>query len=293
MVSPGRPSNEKRRRKLLDSLSKDEADFVQVILDKLKEKAWAAPVVAGFRDNGGIAQANKDRMFELRFGYALDQVGIVPQYEIPGEGQSTMDFGSTSGGQRWRVEMVRLNETQAVKDATWSSVDAAGIPRTGRILRTYAEDPKQSLEGETLRAVERICQKCESKGRPHKFPALDGAYHAMLVDFRTFMNGGDIPNRIHVALGADAVAPQDRLFWNQRRPITGVFGKETNVRGAAQVRERVHFLGFVCERMYGPGEFAAATQFIANPYLFADAPAVRTAMAAWPLQPTHLINGGD
>ena len=278
-----------------DSLSKDEADYVQAIMDELKDKAWSAPVVAGIRDNGGIVQANKDRMFELRFGYALDQVGIVPQYEIPGEGQSTIDFGFTSGGQRWCVEMVRLGETQAVKDATGSSVDADGVPWTGRTLRTGAEDPKQSLEGETLKAVERICQKCESKGRPHKFPAPDGAYHAMLVDFRTFMNGGDIYDRIHVALGADAVAsvaPQYRLFWNQR-PITGVFGNETNVRGAAQVRERVHFLGFVRERVYGPGEFAAATQFIANPHLFADAPAARAAIATWPLQPTHLINGGD
>jgi len=190
------------------------------------------------------------------------------------------------------VEMVRLGETQAVKDATGSSVDADGVPWTVRTLRTGAEDPKQSLEGETLKAVERICQKCESKGRPHKFPAPDGAYHAMLVDFRTFMNGGDIYDRIHVALGAAAVAPQYRLFWNQR-PITGVFCNETNVRGAAQVRERVHFLGFVCERVYGHGEFAAATQFIANPHLFADAPAARAAMATWPLQPTHLINGGD
>jgi hypothetical protein len=276
-----------------DSLSKDEADFVRVILDKLKGKAWSARLVAGIRDNGGITQASKDRMFELRFGYALDQVGIVPQYEIPGEGQSTIDFGFTSGGQRWRVEMVRLNETQAVKDTTWSSVGADGIPWTGRILRTDAEDPKQSLEGETLKAVERICQKCESKGRLHKFPAPDGAYHAMLVDFRTFsVNGGDIDDGIHVALGADAVPTPYRLFWNQR-PITGVFSNETNVRGAAQVRERVHFLGFVRERVYGPGELAAATQFIANPHLFADATAVRAAMAAWPLQPTHLINGGD
>ena len=275
-----------------DSLSKDEADSAQAILDKLKDKPWSAPLVAGIRDNGGITQANKDRMFELRFGYALDRLGIVPEYEIRGEGQSTIDFGFTTGGQRWRVEMVRLSETQAAKDATWSSVDADGIPWSGRILRTYAKDRKQSLEGETLKAVERICQKCELKGRPHKFPAPDGAYHAILVDFRTFMNGGDIHDRIYVALGADAVAPQDRLFWNQR-PITGVFGNETKVRGAAKVRERVHFLGFVRERVYGPGEFAAATQFIANPHLFADASAARAAMAAWPLQPTHLINGGD
>lgn len=93
---------------------------------------------------------------------------------------------------------------------------------SGRILRSDADDAKQSLEGETLKAVERICQKCESKGRPHKFPALDGAYHAILVNLRTFSNGGDIHDRIHVALGAVAVAPQYRVFWNGR-PVTGVF----------------------------------------------------------------------
>jgi len=275
-----------------DSLSKDEADFVQAIMDELRDLAWSAPILAGIRDNGGITQANKDRMFELRFGYALDCAAIAPQYEIPGEAQSTIDFGFTNNGQRWRVEMVRLGETQAVKDATGSSVDSDGIPWTGRVLSTNAADPKQSLEGETLKAVQRICQKCEFKGHPHKFPVPDGAYHAILVDFRTFMNGGDIHDRIHVALGADAVAQRYRLFW-EKRPITGVFSKETKVRGAAQACERVHFLGFVSERAYKPGEFAAATQFIANPQLFADADAARAAMATWSPQPAHLINGAD
>jgi len=94
-----------------DSLSKDEADYVQAIMDELKDKAWSAPVVAGIRDNGGIVQANKDRMFELRFGYALDQVGIVPQYEIPGEGQSTIDSASrataNAGAWKWSASARR------------------------------------------------------------------------------------------------------------------------------------------------------------------------------------------
>ena len=275
-----------------DSLSKDEAEFVQSIMDELRDRPWAAPLLASIRDNGGISQANKDRMFEVRFGYALDRVGISPQYEIPGEGQSTIDFGFTSDGQRWRVELVRLGETQAVKQATGSRVDADGVKWSRRILRSDADDPKQSLGGETLKAIERICQKCESKGQSHKFPALDGANHAILVDFRTFSNGGDIHDRIHVALGAAAVAPQYRVFW-QGRPITGVFSDTTSLRGAAQARERVHFLGFVHERTFRPGEFPTVTQFIANPRLFADAAAARAAIATWPLYPAHLINGGD
>jgi hypothetical protein len=275
-----------------DSLTRGEGDYAQTIMDELKDQAWAAPILAGIRDNGGIAQANKDRMFELRFAYALYGQGIAPQYEIPGEGQSTIDFGFTGNGQRWRVEMVRLGETRAAKEATDSVVDEDGIPWTSRILHTDADDPKQSTEGETLKAVERICQKCESKGRPHKFPVCDGAYHAMLVDLRTFVNGGDVHDRIHVALGAESVAPQYRLFW-ENRPITGVFSKATNLRGAAECRARVHFLGFVHERAYRAGEFAGATQFIANPSLFAGVPEARAAIATWPLQPATLLNGRD
>jgi hypothetical protein len=38
-------------------------------------------------------------------------------------------------------------------------------------------------------AVQRICQKLEKDGKPHKFPALSGKTHVLLVDFRTFKNG--------------------------------------------------------------------------------------------------------
>jgi hypothetical protein len=185
---------------------------VQVIMTEFHDRPWAAPRVAGIRDNGDVMRANKDRMFELRFGYASNSAGIEPQYEIPGEGPSTMDFGFTSSGQRWRVEMVRLGETQAVKDATGSRIDADGVTWSGRILRTDADDARRTLEGETLKAVERICQKCESKGRPHKFPAPEGAFHAMLVDFRTFSSGGDIRDRVHVTLGVAAVGPLTSLL---------------------------------------------------------------------------------
>jgi len=139
----------------------------------------------------------------LRFVYALHGQGIAPRYEIAGEGQSTIDFGFTNKGRQWRVELLRLGETRAVREATKSTVAADGIPWTIRILCTDADDPRQSTEGETLKAIERICQKCESKGRPYKFPVPDDSYHAMIVDLGTFVNGGDVYDRVHVALGAE------------------------------------------------------------------------------------------
>lgn len=74
------------------------------------------------------------------------------------------------------VELLRLGETQAVKAATKRSVDKDGVAWSERILSTVAEEPTQSTEGETLKAVQRICQKCEQGGRPHKFPAPGETY---------------------------------------------------------------------------------------------------------------------
>lgn len=275
-----------------DILSQEEADFAQTIIPELANQPWAQPIVADINDNGGLTRENKDRLFELRFAYALHRAGVTPRYEIPGEGKSTIDFGFASQGRPWAVELLRLGETQAAKSATGHAVDENGVPWSGRLLSTVAEDPTQSTEGETLKAVQRICQKCERDGRPHKFPAPGEAYHMILVDFRTFLNGGDVHDRLHVALGAEFVAAQYRLAW-LGQPISGVFSARTAVRGAAVISDRVHFLGFVRERTYKPDEFGAVLEFVANPYLFTDAAAVRAAGATWPLQPVRILNGAD
>jgi hypothetical protein len=51
------------------------------------------------------------------------------------------------------------------------------------------------------------------------------------------------------------------------------------LRGAAFIRERVHFLGFVNEKSYEPGAFGAAIQFIANPNVFESAAEADAALA--------------
>src|SRR6266436_1426963 len=91
-----------------DILSQDEADFAQTILPELANQPWAQPLVAGIKDNGGLTRVNKDRLFELRFAYALHRAGITLRYEIPGEGKSTIDFGFASQGRPWAVELLRL-----------------------------------------------------------------------------------------------------------------------------------------------------------------------------------------
>ena len=75
---------------------------------------------------------NKAKFFELRFGHALRQAGIVPRYEVPGEGESTIDFAFASGKQEWLVELMRLKETAAAKQATTTKIDDDGIPWISR-----------------------------------------------------------------------------------------------------------------------------------------------------------------
>jgi hypothetical protein len=275
-----------------DSLSDSEARFSQTILDELADQPWAGKLIAEINRNGGITRNNKSRLFELRFAYSLHLRGIVPSYEIPGEGDSTLDFGFTSVGQAWAVELVRLEETSAVKRATQWTLDALGVIRSSLHLYTNADDPRQSPEGETIKAVERICQKCERDGRPSKFPVPNGTYHALLVDFRNFLDGADSYDCIHVGLGGEYVEKEGRRYRWKGKPISGVFNPRTNLRGAEQARQRVHFIGFVSEEAYNPGEFGNVTRFVANPHLFVDANAVRAAFATWPLQPAAVLRTG-
>ena len=187
---------------------------------------------------------------------------------------------------------MRLGETDAAQRATQTQMDDSGAVWSARRLLTDADDPRESEEGETLKAVERICQKCERGGRPCKFPAADGSLRAILIDFRTYLNGGDEYDWIHVGLGGAHVRDEHcRRYW-QGKLITGVFDPDTSVRGAAEARERVHFLGFVREPSYRAGTFGEATQFVANPNLFAGADEARAAIASWPLQPARILNAG-
>jgi hypothetical protein len=159
-----------------------------------------------------------------------------------------------------------------------------------RVLYSGGSDPRQSPEGETLKTIQRICQKCEQGGKPHKFALPKCGFNALLVDMRNHLNGGDVWDQIHIALATERVPHAAlRYFWDGK-PITGVFDKRTKMKGAAEARERLHFLGFVHDRAYQDTKFASKIAFIGNPYLFGSSEEMNAAMATWPLQPARLIN---
>jgi hypothetical protein len=112
----------------------------------------------------------------------------------------------------------------------------------------------------------------------------------LLVDFRTFLNrGGDEYDRLHVGLGGDVVPNEARRRYWKGNLITGVFSPNTKVRGAAEARERLHFIGFVNEKSYETGAFGLAIQFLANPHLFKTSKEARAALLDWPLNEPNIL----
>jgi len=279
-----------------DTFTGDEAALMETIMAELKSVPWAQPLLKDIADNGGLCGANMARFFELRHGHALHKTGITPGYEVPGEGASTIDFGFTNKGHTFKVEMMRLTETAAARAATTEEIDEHGTRWVKRILSLANADKKQSGEGETLKAVERICQKCEKGGKPYKFLPAAEAINLLLVDFRTFASrGGDLYDYLHIALGGLYVKPPYRMYWGDgksRKLISGVFSPHTTVKGVVEVRERLHFIGIVNERRFKIGDHAQAINFVANPHLFKTSHEVRATLQNWPLPlaPSQVLN---
>ena len=78
------------------------------------------------------------------------------------------------------------------------------------------------------------------------------AYHPILIDFRTFLNGGDDADRIDVGLGGECLDREVLRFRWEGELISGVFNERTTVKGAEQAREREHLIGSVNEREFHP-----------------------------------------
>jgi len=84
------------------------------------------------------------RQSSSSFGYALHGAGITPGYEIEGKGGSTLDFGFAAGGRNFRVELMRLEETEATRHATHTGTDAEGVEWSSRVLSSHSEDQRQT-----------------------------------------------------------------------------------------------------------------------------------------------------
>ena len=84
--------------------------------------------------------------------------------------------------------------------------------------------------------------------------------------------------------------PQVFRNYYEGRLVSGVFDADTKVKGAAEARERLHFIGFVNEKSYGDGSFGTSIQYVANPFLFTTPEEAHAAMGGWPLGAPDILN---
>jgi large subunit ribosomal protein L30 len=274
-----------------ESLRSDEADYMEAIIAELEDNSWAKPLLKRLEEAGGITRRNKSLLFEIRLAHALHKAGITPVYEAPGEGDSTIDFQFESKGTIWNVELTRLEETEAAKRATNTTIEKEGYEFSQRSFSSTADDPRESEAGETLKAIERICQKCEKDDKPHKFKVpTEGTVNVLLVDFRNFLDGdGDESDMKHIANGGDGLHQMARREYEGKQ-VTGAFEEETKLKGSAYLRERVHLIGFVKEEEYKPGEFRKAIHFIPNPHLLNDPKKATALLKTWPFSDSALLH---
>jgi hypothetical protein len=232
-------------------------------------------------------------LFEIRFAAAIAAAGLFAEYEhSSGVGNSTVDF-RVALDPPWLVELVSLHETDAFKAATWSNGACQGY-----MLRTDADDPKQSTEGETLKAQERIGAKVfEQKRGPIKFPEPDGSIHMVMVDARGFGGDGhdDAADWSQIAHGPRGRNPA--LCWTDRKtgvrmPIKGLFEPQCPLAAAQTLQARLHVIGFICERTFAEKEISARAVYRCNSSLFETKRATNVTMSRWPLRRRAASNKG-
>lgn len=212
-------------------------------------------------------------MFEVRFAYALHREGKRADYEYcAGVGDSTVEF-RVSGPGSWLIELVSIRTSNAASNA---------ITQRGLIYEQNlsSDNPNvaESPEAEMITAQQKIGEKVFSKGVPTKFPfPEENVYHLIMVDARGYLDqGGDVLDYKQMAYGASGIPARDSWcihYWkskNKLEPIKGLFIDSCPLRAASFVRERIHFLGFVCEREYDEGEIQRRAYYFPNPHLLTN-----------------------
>ncbi|GKQ53574.1 DUF1488 family protein [Bradyrhizobium sp. Ce-3] len=266
-------------------------------IETLRPLSWTGALLARAGERGGLSTENMATLFEVRFARALHDCGVSPVYEhATGVGETRVDFAFDG----WNVELLSFDESEAAKAATWEHGPFFGRMLTSPMPPTAGEASldeserrrrsdlrKQSPEGETLKAIERIVGKAQNDGRPSKFPLPDGKSISMLVvDARA----AGRPDRIdcrQIAYGIDAVPDWAGYRWigdNGRMfPIVGTFDPRNPMRGARHFRERVHFLGIVSEETFEREELQYFIRFYHNPGLFASVVDALSVLRNFPL----------
>ncbi len=241
-------------------LTDREAEYCQAILGEFERTNYLPLLVATIR-NAGISSQSMPFLFELRFAKALQNRGLTPVYEQETVGGTTVDFAlDAENANSILAELVSINISDAVTEATQHRTDEDGIEWRSLVLNTNNDDYRFSEEGEVLLVQQKICEKAFRNGQEIKLPhpSENRGWNVLVVDMRGFLggNGGDNADCVQLCYGNGAVREFERRYWKfrgQRGPIAGLFEVTNPLRGARVVQEKVHGILFTRDKTYVDG----------------------------------------
>jgi hypothetical protein len=259
-------------------------------MNSLENIQWIQPLIKKIKANGGVCNKNKPLLFELRFASELHYLGLSPNYEYKtGVDDSTVDFRiNRKDSFSWLVELVSIEISDAVRRAT-DETEISSVT----ILHSDTGDSPQSIEGEIIKAQEKIVEKVYSNGKVTKFPpASDDSISIILADMRGCLLGKtNYHDCCQIAYGKWGLKSEDDCpvyFWKDRNgtfsPIKGIFEKDNPLKGSRILQQRIHFLGFVNEKEYGQGKLLNQIQYFPNPTLFDDNKSVQLIYGQMPFR---------
>lgn len=258
-----------------------EVPFTARAISTLKEVPWAQKLLRRVDQAGGVTEHNKALLFEVRFAFELHAAGGLAEYEYVGLDASTVDFRIISAP-NWLAELVSVRESKAsidtsIDDGTFFGLTLASLP---------GADSKASEAGEMLLAQQKIGEKVYAD-KATKFPEpTAGNFHMIVVDMRGYLGGIPVVDQFdyrQIAGGSYRVPEEYVQFWGDE-PIKGLFEVGNPLRSASFVRDRVHILAFVRERLYTEGELPSIIRFFANPHLFKDREEAKAALSSFPVR---------
>lgn len=260
----------------------EKKDYCQKLLGKLENTLWIQPLINKIKKER-ISEKTMPLLFELRFAGELNFLDIEAEYEYKtGVNDSSIDFKITKDNFNWLFELVSIGVSDAVKDAT-TFIEPNIFEM---VLCSKSNDKRKSEAGELIIVQQKIGEKVFHKGKPTKFPDIcDNTFHIILVDIRGFLGKGGGGNKYDYKIithGCRGMDPIYFRFWEDE-PIKGIFEKDYPGRSAKTIQERIHFIGFVNETEFGPGEMLKQTIYFPNPNLF-DNDSARSAFEKIPFR---------
>jgi hypothetical protein len=246
-----------------------ELNYSKQAFERIRKIPWAKPLVTEFEANGGFSVPDKTRPFLFEIRYAADLVdrGVKATKEVDcGVHDTNIDF-EVVDGVRCLIELVLINESWVISEATKTEILPGGLE-----MKSLTLDSRSNLSEarEMTICQQKILDKAATRdGQPKKFPDVaPNTLHLILVDSRAFC-GGDGPRWEHthqMTHGPAKFAEENQhlIKWLDQKPVEGVYVPGYPDLRAPLLQTRIHAIGFVNEKEFRVGGVIDQTTYLPN-----------------------------